>query len=151
MSDTGTTVEGEPVSPDYSSEIGENYDWENPVCTDPRVTKRRVTMRNTIVVGYDHEHGDAPILQDHLARDFVTPDFLDEYIAEAKTRWALVTVGDTPDAGPGGYDGPTAVPGALEHAHAGAYRPATHGSSIEAELLANGDVLAATHANLGGV
>lgn len=141
---------------DYSSETGENYDWDNPVCTDPRVTKRRVTMRNTAVVGYDHEHGDTPILQDYLMRDFVTPDFLAEYIADAKTRWALVTsyeeaIASPPDAGPGGYDGPTTVGATLEHPHAGTFRPATPGSPVEAALIANGDSLAIAHAELGGV
>lgn len=75
----------------------------------PEITKRRVTMRNTIVVGHAPDTG-APILQDQTAEDFVRPDFLDSYVSDARTRWQSVTVSDAPDAGPAGYSGDTIVP-----------------------------------------
>jgi hypothetical protein len=49
----------------------------------PEITKRRVTMR-------DQNGGEAV--------DYVRPDFLDAYVADAKTRWETVEVSDEPDA-----------------------------------------------------
>jgi hypothetical protein len=110
---------------DYSDEIGANYNWEHPVVTDPRVTKVRVTSRNTVVDGY-HEDG-SPVLIDHTAIDFVRPDFVDEYVAAQKIRgWASVVVGTTPDAGPGGYDGQTFIAPDLAHPLAGQTFAATN-------------------------
>lgn len=51
--------------------------------------------------------------------DYVRPDFLDAYVAEAKTHWQSVAVSDEPDAGPGGYHGETHVPASLAHPLAG--------------------------------
>lgn len=85
---------------------------------DPRVTKRRVTMRNFIAVSKDVVHV-------HEATDYVNPELLDAYVADARTRWAEVEVSDEPDAGPGGYHGQTAVPAGLNHPEAGTVRPAT--------------------------
>lgn len=84
---------------------------------EPEITKRRVEMRSSVAVGVDAEGH--TLYQDHIATDYVRPDFLDAYVADAKTRWQLVTVSDEPDAGPGGYHGQTAVPEPLAHPLAG--------------------------------
>ncbi len=70
---------------------------------DPRVDKRRVTMRSVTLDG-------AGNTITHQAVDYVRPDFLDAYVADARTRWQAVEVSTKPDAGPGGYDGKTKVP-----------------------------------------
>jgi hypothetical protein len=80
--------------------------------TDPRVTKRKVIMRSVML----DQNGDTVL---HHAEDYVRPDFLDAYVADAKTKWQSVTVSDEPDAGPGGYEGETHVPGHLDHELAG--------------------------------
>lgn len=86
--------------------------------TDQRVTKRRVTMRSASL-GADGE------VHTHTAVDYVRPDFLDAYVADAKTRWQFVEVSDEPDAGPAGYHGATYVPDHLDHPLAGQLFPAT--------------------------
>lgn len=91
--------------------------------TDPRIDKRRVTMTSHLVVGSDDE-GNA-ILQTYQATDYVRPDLLDAYVAEARTRWQSMEVSDEPDAGPAGYDGATHVPESLDHPLAGQTFPAT--------------------------
>jgi hypothetical protein len=91
---------------------------------DDRVTKRRVTMRNAI--GKFDAEG-KPYTEVHEATDYVNPEFLDAYVADAKLRWAYVEVSDEPDAGPGGYDGQTYVPAGIDHPEAGTTRPATEG------------------------
>ena len=83
----------------------------------PEITKRRVTMTNIVLVGHD-AHG-KELLQKHGATDYVRPDFLDAYLADARTRWQLVEVSDEPDAGPAGYHGATHVPEGLDHPLAG--------------------------------
>ncbi len=85
---------------------------------DPRVTKRRVTM-TTEITGPD---GTTVI---HQAVDYVRPDFLDAYLADASSRWSTVEVSEEPDAGPGGYDGATIVPDHLDTPLAGQVFPAT--------------------------
>ena len=82
---------------------------------DPRVDKRRVTMTTYVPVITD----DGPEMQKHEAVDYVRPDFLDAYVAEAQTRWQSVVVSDEPDAGPGGYDGQTHISPNLNHPDAG--------------------------------
>lgn len=57
------------------------------------ITKRRVEM--------GHVAGNT------IATDFVRPDQIEEYVADARRRWAFVIVSDEPDAGPLGYHGPT--------------------------------------------
>ncbi len=86
--------------------------------TDPRVTKRRVTMK-TISLSAD---GHTTLV--HEAVDYVRPDHLDAYVADARTRWQSVTVSDEPDAGPGGYEGETHVPAHLDLPDAGVTDPA---------------------------
>lgn len=49
----------------------------------------------------------------HQAEDFVDVEHLDVYVADAKTRWQAVTVGDEPDHGPGGAEGTYDVDAAL--------------------------------------
>lgn len=88
---------------------------------DPRVTKRRVTMSQPLPFPDGSPGNGGP------AVDYVRPDFLDAYVADAKTRWGIVEVSDTPDAGPGGYDGATYVPHGLDHPAAGTWHPANPG------------------------
>lgn len=88
---------------------------------DPRVDKRRVTM-TSISLGANGE------TVKHEAVDYVRPDHLDAYVADARTKWQSVTVSDEPDAGPGGYEGQTAVPAHLtDLADAGVVYPAEKG------------------------
>lgn len=77
--------------------------------TDPRVDKRRVTMSIPI----DSAKTGGPVV------DYVRPDFLEAYVADARTRWQIVDVSEEPDAGPGGYHGATHVPARLNHPLAG--------------------------------
>lgn len=113
--------------------------------TDERVTKRRVTMTNRTIVDEMDDNGNTHTkITDTTAVDFVRPDLLDVYVADAKRRWETVVVSDEPDAGPAGYDGPTFVPFGtfhrvlkadgtvartewheFEHELAGSYFPAT--------------------------
>lgn len=89
---------------------------------DPRVTKHRVTMKNAI--GKIDENGE-PFTEVHQATDYVLPEHLEAYVADAKLRWQHVEVSEEPDAGPGGYDGATHVPAGIDHPEAGTVRPAT--------------------------
>lgn len=91
--------------------------------TDPRIDKRRVTMRSVVATGVDSDG--QTVLATHEAIDYVRPDFLEAYVADAKTKWQVVTVSDEPDAGPGGYDGQTVIPDHLDHPDAGTVYPAT--------------------------
>jgi hypothetical protein len=84
--------------------------------TDPRITKRKVTMTTAF------RRGGQTVV--HEATDYVREDFLDAYVEEARTRWQDVVVGDY-DAGPGGYHGQTDVPGRINHPLAGQTFPAT--------------------------
>lgn len=83
---------------------------------DERIDKRRVTMTNyevgPVVDGQ-------PTVLTHQVTDYVRPDHLDAYVADARTRWANVEVSDEPDAGPGGFEGQTAVPAGLPVPDAG--------------------------------
>lgn len=79
---------------------------------DPRVTKRRVTMTSARALP------DGTIATT-TATDYVRPDHLDAYVADAKTRWDSVQVSDEVDAGPGGYSGQTYVPDTLSVQDAG--------------------------------
>lgn len=90
--------------------------------TDPRIDKRRVTM--TAVASSAGEDG-KPVIRTYQAVDYVRPDFLDAYVAEARTRWQNVEVSDEPDAGPAGYHGETHIPAGLEHDLAGETLAAT--------------------------
>lgn len=82
-----------------------------------QITKRRVTMRSIVAVPGG--------VQEHVATDYVRPDFLDAYVADALTRWQTVEVSEEPDAGPAGYHGATVVPEGLDHDLAGQSFPAT--------------------------
>ena len=86
--------------------------------TDTTITKRRVTGVNVTVKSIDPDTGEVTFDR-HDFTDYVRPDFLDAYLADARTRWQLVTVTDEPDAGPAGYHGATHVPANLEHPLAG--------------------------------
>lgn len=88
----------------------------------PEITKRRVTMRNFTATA---DAGGNPVVHTHEAVDYVRPDFLDAYVADARTRWQVVEVSDEPDAGPAGYHGATHVPDGLDHPLAGRTFPAT--------------------------
>lgn len=74
---------------------------------DSRVDKRRVTMRSAVLLA----DGKTANLE---AVDYVRPDLLDAYVADAESRWQHVSVSPEPDAGPAGYDGDTHVPRHLE-------------------------------------
>ena len=89
---------------------------------DERVTKRRVTMTTYVTV--PQENGEVRV-EKHEVVDYVRPDFLDAYVADARTRWQTVTVSDEPDAGPGGYEGATVIPATLDHPEAGTEFAAT--------------------------
>lgn len=91
---------------------------------DPRVDKRCVTMTNWIPVP-PAEEGDTPTFRVHQVKDYVRPDLLDAYVADAETRWQDVKVSKDPDAGPAGYHGQTFVPANLEHPLAGQVFAAT--------------------------
>lgn len=43
--------------------------------------------------------------EQHEATDHVAAEHLEEYVADAKTRWQAVTVSDEIDHGPGGVNG----------------------------------------------
>lgn len=62
--------------------------------TQNSVEKRKVTMTNAIAVPGDAVHT-------HVATDYVPVDQLEEYVADARTRWQLVEVGAEADNGPG--------------------------------------------------
>ncbi len=91
---------------------------------DPRVTKRRVTMTTVVATGGLDDQG-RPVVAMHQAVDYVRPDFLDAYVADARTRWQTVEVSDEPDAGPAGYHGQTVIPERLNHPEAGRVFAAT--------------------------
>ena len=84
---------------------------------EPEVTKRRVTMRSAVLTPQG--------VMNLEAVDYVRPDFLDAYVADASARWQVVEVSDEPDAGPAGYHGPTTVPEGLNHPLAGQTFPET--------------------------
>lgn len=94
---------------------------------DPRVTKRKVTMRSVVIdPGWNpDENGGSIKTITAQAVDYVRPDVLEAYVAAARANWQSVIVDDVPDAGPGGYDGPTYVPPGIQHHLAGSYYPAT--------------------------
>lgn len=113
---------------------------------EPQVTKRRVTMTSIVATGTypaldddhnPHPQAGQPVVAVHQAFDWIRPDYLDAYVADARTRWQTVEISDEPDAGPGGYHGQTWVPDHLDHPLAGQTFPATPGSDAEAALAAS--------------
>lgn len=86
------------------------------------VTKRKVTM-TSLVAKIDVDGNE--FIERHEAVDYVRPDHLDAYVADARNRWQHVSVSDEPDAGPGGYHGQTAVAGHLDVSDAGIIYGAT--------------------------
>ena len=66
-----------------------------------------------------------PTVSKMEAVDYVRPDHLDAYVADARTKWQNVEVSEEPDAGPGGYEGQTAFPDHLPLTDAGVVYPAT--------------------------
>jgi hypothetical protein len=60
--------------------------------------KRRVVMTN--VFATPTPDGGPVTVATHQATDYVPVDILDAYVADARTRWALVEVGDSHDGGP---------------------------------------------------
>lgn len=89
--------------------------------TDPRVTKRRVTMKS-VEVSLTPEGME--VRREFTAVDHVRPDHLDEYVRDAREKWQVVTVSEEPDAGPAGYEGATHVPEHLNLPDAGTTYPA---------------------------
>lgn len=84
---------------------------------DPRVDKRKVTMKSVRLLPDGRT-------AEYVATDYVRPDHLEAYVADARTRWQHVEVSETPDAGPGGYEGQTHVPAHLPLPDAGTTYPA---------------------------
>lgn len=80
---------------------------------DPRIDKRRVTMKSAVLLADDT----TAIL---AISDYVRPALLDAYVADARTKYQVVEVSEEFDAGPGGYDGQTHVPAHLPVPDAGA-------------------------------
>lgn len=62
--------------------------------------KRKVTMRSVSLLA----DGNTATLE---VVDYVPVEILDAYVADARTRWAYVGVGEEHDAGPAGDDGET--------------------------------------------
>jgi hypothetical protein len=101
------------------------------------VTKRKVVMRN--FTGFNPDG----VATYHEAVDYVPGEILDAYVEDARTRWGFVEVDQEPDAGPGGYHGPTAYPAHLPIPNAGEYRAPTPGSRVaRAMLLAEAEAAA---------
>jgi hypothetical protein len=96
---------------------------------DPRIDKRRVTMTSAVYKGLDD--AGKPYYETHESIDYVPPDILDAYVANARTKWQNVDVSDEPDAGPGGYDGRTSIPEHLPVPNAGTIREA-EGDALKA-------------------
>lgn len=70
------------------------------------IEKREVVMHNP---GHGHFAKDyVPIVI--TAKDGSERDFLSRYVADAKTRWQSVIVGETHHSGPAGDDGHTHYP-----------------------------------------
>lgn len=63
------------------------------------IQKRRVTMRAAVTT-FTAEG--VATTQVHEAVDYVPANQVDQYTADARTRWQSVTVGNEHDAGPGG-------------------------------------------------
>lgn len=95
-----------------------------------QTNKRRVTMRN-VRLGADGQ-----TIEEH-AVDYVPLPILNDYVADARTRWQLVQVSDEPDAGPGGVDGDTDHEAHLKDLSDAALQ-AAHDDHI-AQLVANGE------------
>ena len=88
---------------------------------DPRVTKKRVTLRR-------FRAKSATVVEVHEAVDYVDtarPGFLEAYLATYGPLYDEVVVSEEFDAGPGGYDGATHIPAELDHPLAGATFAAT--------------------------
>lgn len=64
------------------------------------VDKRKVTMTNIFLLPNGKQGK-------QVAEDYVPVDILDEYVADAQTRWQRVEVGKDTDHGPGGPKGAT--------------------------------------------
>lgn len=82
----------------------------------PVIDKRKVTMRSVSLASNG-------VTMTQEAVDYVRPDHLDAYITDAQKKWQFVEVSDEPDAGPGGYEGQTAVPEHLPLPDAGVVYP----------------------------
>ena len=75
--------------------------------TESKIDKRKVVMRSISLL----PNGDTATAE---CVDYVPPDILEAYVADARTRWQYVEVSEKPDAGPAGYDGDTHRPRHLE-------------------------------------
>jgi len=69
----------------------------------PDLDRRKVTLTNYAFAGNDEDG--QPLFQKHEATDYVAVEHIDDYVADAKTRWASVVVGDETDHGPDGAKG----------------------------------------------
>lgn len=69
--------------------------------------RRKVTMTNVVA-------RDDGGVSTHQAVDYVGVDHLDAYVADARTRWQAVVVGEEEDHGDGGADGAYTVHPSME-------------------------------------
>lgn len=78
---------------------------QKPPAKAPRIEKRKVIMQSAVMLS-DQTTGQIE------ATDYVPVDILDAYVADARTRWQLVTIPepDKHDPGPGGDAGETKRP-----------------------------------------
>ena len=93
---------------------------------EPVVTKRRVTGVGAPKVVGVNEDGTVITTAGPSFTDYVRPDHLDAYVADAEARGWFITVSAEPDAGPNGYHGPTHVPAYLDLPDAGVTYPHTY-------------------------
>ena len=93
---------------------------------EPVITKRKVTMKSITAL----PNGETAEIS---CEDYVRPDFLDAYLADVRGKWQVVEVGDEPDEGPAGFDGPTFISPELNVPNAGTYYPPTPGTDVAEE------------------
>ncbi len=79
--------------------------------SEPSIEKRKVTM--TTVEAHMSDDGQV-VVGEHKAVDYVPVDILEAYVADARTKWQHVAVGDEHDPGPAGDSGDTVIPAHLE-------------------------------------
>lgn len=100
------------------------------------VTKHRVDMYQVML-----DAKNDPVLV--KATDYPTPDMLDAYVADARTKYPRVEVSEEPDAGPGGYHGQTHYPSHLNVPLAGQTKAAT--APVEQPEVSDSPIYDANH------
>lgn len=96
---------------------------------EPVITKRKVSMKSIAALPNGQ-------MAEMAVEDYVREDFLEAYLADVRGKWQAVDVSAEPDAGPGGYDGPTFIAAHLDAPEAGSpagtgtYYPPTPGTEV---------------------